>query len=186
MSACWSLTSAPTAYHSRVFSTLRAQILIRENKWAEAKMVLVDLLDLSVITREDETVISSLVGASIAAVVLNILEEAMTEQRLDAQSAMPFRMATMHLSKDPYGFRGALMGEYELLEASTNYFVERDIDAIMSLGMTVEEKAYLSSLDQNSFRAELEKSRGGLRSDAELLDVEDEERILVSGEHVHG
>ena len=160
---------------------LRAKILIRENKWAEAKMVLVDLLDLSVITREDETVISSLVGASIAAVVLNILEEAMTEQRLDAQSAMPFRMATMHLSKDPYGFRGALMGEYELLEASTNYFVERDIDAIMSLGMTVEEKAYLSSLDQNSFRAELKKSRGAYDQIAELLDVEDEERILVLG-----
>ena len=157
---------------------LRAKILIRENKWAEAKMVLVVLLDLSVVTREDETVISSLVGASIAAVALNILEEAMTERRLDAQSAMPFRMATMHLSKDPYGFRGALMGEYELLEASTKYFVERDIDAIMNLGMTVEEKAYLSSLDQNSFRAELEKSRAAYDQIANLLDVEDEEQIL--------
>lgn len=156
---------------------LRAKILIRENKWTEAKMVLVVLLDLSVITREDETVISSLVGASIAAVVLNILEEAMTERRLDAQSAMPFRMATMHLSKDPYGFRGALMGEYELMEASTKYFVERDIDAIMSLGVTVEEKAYLISLDQNSFRAELEKARAAYDQIADLLEVEDEERI---------
>ena len=157
---------------------LRAKILIRENKWTEAKMVLVVLLDLSVITREDETLISSLVGASIAAVALNILEEAMTEQRLDAQSAMPFRMATMYLSKDPYGFRGALMGEYELLEASTKYFVERDIDAIMSLGTTVEEKAYLSDLDQDSFRVELEKSRAAYDQIANLLDVEDEEQIL--------
>ena len=158
---------------------LRAKILIRENKWAEAKMVLVDLLDLSLITREDQTVISSLVGASIAAMAFNILEEAMTEQRLDAQSAMPFRMATMSLSKDPYGFRGALMGEYELLEANTQYFVERDIDGIMSLGVTVEEKAYLSGLDQNSFRAELEKARAAYDQVADVLDAENEEQMVV-------
>lgn len=157
---------------------MRAKILIRESKWDEAKMVLVDLLDLSVVTREDETLISSLVGASIAAMAFNILEEAMTEQRLDAQSAMPFRMATMYLSRDPYGFRGALSGEYELLEANKEYFVNKDIDGIMSLGVTDEDKAYLTGLDPESFQAVLEKTRAAYDQVADVLDADDEEQMV--------
>ena len=139
---------------------LKAKILIRENDWQEARFVLVDMLRLATVTRSDRTAISALVGASIGVMALNILEEAMTEQRLDASSAMPFRMATMHTDLDPYGFRGALLGEYEMLKESSQYFVDgSDVEMRSLLGTNDADRLFFETLGAEAYSTELEKMR---------------------------
>ncbi len=146
--------------------TLKAQILIRENNWQEAGLVVVDMLRLATVARNDRTAISALVGAAIGQKALGILEEAMTEQRLDAASAMPFRMATMHTDLDPYGFRGALLGEYEMMRDSAHYLTDDDgddgddgVELLAQLGGNRAERMWLAALDTEQYLEELERVR---------------------------
>ena len=157
---------------------LRVKVLIRENEWKEAGDSLSDLLELSKVARRDRTAISSLVGASIAGIGLGILDEAMTEQRLDARSAMPFRMATMYLESDPFGFRDAALGEYEMMKGSTSYLLDgQDREIFAAMASERSDQRYLMEIDEDSFLSELEEARVVYEMLGDALEEGSEEEI---------
>lgn len=97
---------------------LETRALRAEGRPGEAAETLGDLMRMSRHTSSDNMLIGSLVGASVARLSFDALDDAVAWGELDASQAQSMLRALDADTEDPYGFSGSLTGEFDLLVES--------------------------------------------------------------------